>query len=265
MFKAERKRKIKEIIFDRKQIDVAALSKLLNVTDATIRNDFEELENEGFLTRYHGGATLNSVSTQEDEINNALSGNSIRYDKYKEELGIIASNLITDKEWIFLGPGATSYYIAKALVNRNNIKVFTNNLLVSNILSNNSSIQIYFLGGKIDNSGLYAIPNDINKDLNNIYLSKSFFSVDGVDLDAGYTLSDINVMELINAISSRCQETIFALDTSKFGHRAFIKIGDLDHIKKVIINDSTPAEYKTYYLEHDICVYSSYDVKPLTF
>lgn len=44
MFKAERLHRIKEIIFERKQIDVATLSTLLNVTEVTIRNDLEQLE-----------------------------------------------------------------------------------------------------------------------------------------------------------------------------------------------------------------------------
>ncbi len=265
MFKVERKRRIKEIIFDRKQIDVATLSKLLNVTEATIRNDFEELEQEGFITRYHGGATLNSVITQEEEVNSALTGNIVKYDKAKEELGVIASNLVSDKEWVFLGPGTTSYYIAKALSSRNDIKVFTNNLLVSNVLSNNSTIQIHFLGGRIDNKGLYTIPNDINKDLNNIYISKCFFSVDGADIDAGYTLSDTNVLDIINAISSRCQQSFFAVDNSKFGQRAFMKVGNLDSVPNVIMNDTVSDDYKKYYLEHGIRVYTSYDLKPLTF
>jgi DeoR family transcriptional regulator, fructose operon transcriptional repressor len=263
MSKIERKGKIKEIIFDRRQIDVATISKMLNVSDATIRNDFEELEKEGYIKRYHGGATLNSVSTGEEEINGALSGNIIKYDQNKEEIGMIASSLISDKEWIFLGPGTTSYFIAKALMSRNNLKIFTNNMLVSNILSNNSTIQIHFLGGKIDNMGLYSIPNDITKDLNNIYINKSFFSVDGVDIDAGYTLSDLNVLDIIKAISARCQETIFALDSSKFGQRAFMKVGDLDFAQSVIINDAVSTTFKKYYTEHNICIYTPADLKPL--
>lgn len=263
MFKAERKRRIKEIIFDRKQIDVAALSKLLDVTEATIRNDFDELKQEGFITRYHGGAALNSGNKEED-VTSALSGSLVRYDKLKEEVGTIAANLITEREWVFLGPGTTSYYIAKSLVSRNDIKVFTNNLLVSNILSNNSTIQIYFLGGCIDNKGLYTLPNNINSDLHNIYLSKCFFSVDGADIDAGYTLSDINVLDIIKAVSERCGQTFFAVDGSKFGQRAFMKLGNLDFAQNVIMNASVSGHYKDYYLEHDVRVYTSYDSKPLT-
>jgi DeoR family transcriptional regulator, fructose operon transcriptional repressor len=264
MSKIERKRKIKEIIFDRKQIDVATISKLLSVSDATIRNDFEELEKEGYITRYHGGATLASGGIGEGENINAFFGNIIKYDKNKEEIGMIASSLISDKEWIFLGPGTTSYYIARALLSRNNINIFTNNMLVSSILSNNSTIQIHFLGGKIDNTGLYSIPNDITKDLNNIYINKSFFSVDGVDIDAGYTLSDLNVLDIIKAISARCQETIFALDSSKFGQRAFMKVGNLDFAQGVIINDTVSNTFKKYYSEHSIRVYTANDLKPLT-
>jgi DeoR/GlpR family transcriptional regulator of sugar metabolism len=112
--------------------------------------------------------------------------------------------------------------------------------------------------------GLYSIPNDITKDLNNIYLNKSFFSVDGVDIDAGYTLSDLNVLDIIKAISARCQETIFALDSSKFGQRAFMKVGDLDFAQSVIINDTVSTTFKKYYSDHNICVYTSNDLKPLT-
>jgi len=259
MSKIERKRRIKDIILERRQIDVTTISKLLSVSDATIRNDFEELEKEGYLTRYHGGASINSAGSREEEIINPLFGNIVKYDKNKEEIGMIASGLITDKEWIFLGPGSTSYYIARALVSRNNLKIFTNNMLVSNMLINNSTIQIHFLGGKIDNTGLYSIPNDITKDLNNIYINKSFFSVDGVDIDAGYTLSDVNVLDLIKAISARCQETIFALDSSKFGQRSFMKVGDLDFAQTVILNDTVASTFKKYYSDHNICVHTSRD------
>ena len=51
MFKIERIRRIKEILRDCRQIEVSALSSLLNVSDATIRNDLEELEKEGFCFR----------------------------------------------------------------------------------------------------------------------------------------------------------------------------------------------------------------------
>lgn len=257
MLKLERIQQIKDIIYERKQINVATLSQILTVSDATIRNDLEELEQEGFLTRFHGGARINSIQSADNALNDTFSMSIVEYDKNKEELGIIASRLVNEKEWIFLGPGTTSYYIAKALTSRNNIHVLTNNLLVSYILSTNSTINIILLGGRLDNKGLYTIPSDILSELNNVYLSKSFFSVDGADLKAGYTLSDLNVLEIIKAVSTKCEETIFSVDKTKFGQRSFRKLGDLDFAQSVILNDPIPDSVRTYYLEHGIAIHTA--------
>jgi len=257
MFKIERIQRIKDYMLEHRQVDVGTLSRMLHVSDATIRNDFDELEKEGYVTRFHGGAALNAIGYQEDEINNALTGNTIEYDQKKAELGSVASQLIEEKEWIFLGPGTTSYYIAKTLSQRNNMHVLTNNLLVANILGPNPFIQTLVLGGQINSEGLYTMPEDIQKDLKGFFLSKAFFSIDGIDLDAGYTLSDINVLNIINSISANCQETFFAIDSTKFGKRTFIKLGNMSYAQNVITNDSTPAKYKQYYLEHGIQLYTS--------
>lgn len=264
MFKVERIRRIKEILKDCHQIEVSSLSSLLNVSDATIRNDLEELEREGFLTRFHGGATINAAETEEP-VNAALSNDLIEYDKNKEEIGTIASNLIREREWIFLGPGSTTYYIAKALKQRSGINILTNNFLVATLLHDAPNIRVLFLGGQMDHLGFYTIPDDWDKELNNIYLDKAFFSVDGVDLTAGYTLSDKSVFEIIRAVMKRSRETIMAVDCMKFNQRAFMKVGDLDLAMTVITNSNIPDEYKRYYLEHGIFAYTTYDLKPITF
>lgn len=264
MFKVERIRRIKEILRDCRQIEVSSLSSLLSVSDATIRNDLEELEGEGFLTRFHGGATINSPSTEEP-VNTSLKKDLVEYDKNKEEIGIIASKLIREKEWIFLGPGSTNYYIAKALRQRSSINILTNNFLVANILHDIPHIRLLFLGGQLDHLGFYTAPDNWESELSNIYLDKAFFSVDGVDLEAGYTLSDKSVLDIIQAVMKHSRETIMAVDCMKFNQRTFMKIGDLDFAMTVITNSATPDAYKRYYIEHGISTYTTYDLKPVTF
>lgn len=264
MFKVERIKRIKEILKDCQQIEVSALSNLLNVSDATIRNDLEELEQEGFLTRFHGGATINAPETVEP-VNSIISSAQIEYNKNKEEIGIIASHLIQEREWIFLGPGTTTYYIAKALRERGQINVLTNNFLVANILYDVPSIRLIFLGGQVEHLGNYTIPSDLDKELQNIYLDKAFFSVDGVDLSAGYTLSDNTVLDIIQAVMRRSRESIMSVDCSKFEQTAFMTMGDLTLTPTVITNSDIPDIYKQYYLNHDICMYSTFDLKPSSF
>ena len=264
MLKIERIRRIKEILEDCHQIEVSTLSSMLNVTDATIRNDFEELEKQGFLTRFHGGATINKPETS-DVLTQPVGPDKFEYNKYKEEIGETAARLINEREWIFLGPGSTTYYIAKALRQRTNINVLTNNFLVAQALYDVPSIRLAFVGGDVDHMGFYTISDDWDDVLHNLYLDKAFFSVDGVDLDAGYTLSDKSVLEVIQAVSKCSRELIMAVDYSKFNQRTFMKIGDLDMVSAVVTNSGIPEDYKMYFLKHGVYAYTTYNLKPVTF
>lgn len=264
MFKIERIRRIKEILKDCGQIDVSSLSSLLNVSDATIRNDLEELEQEGFLTRFHGGATINAADSKEPSSGSSCE-DMVEYDKNKEDIGMIASKLVREREWIFLGPGTTTYYIAKALRERSNINILTNNFGVAGVLRGLPNIKVLFLGGQMEHQGNYTIPDDLEKELHNIYLDKAFFSVDGLDLDAGYTLSDTAVHDIIHTVMERSRETVMAVDCTKFNQRAFKKVGDIGLVKTIITNVNIPDNYKRYFIEHGIRAYTSYDLKPITF
>ena len=51
----ERRVKILEILEDKGQVQVTDLSKLYNVSEVTIRNDLDKLEQKGLLIRTRGG------------------------------------------------------------------------------------------------------------------------------------------------------------------------------------------------------------------
>lgn len=254
MFKIERIQKIKELLLERRQMEVSTLSTLLKVSDATIRNDLEELENEGFLTRFHGGAALNYAETSGSV--NVFDNAMVPYDRNKEEIGFIAAKSVREREWVFLGPGTTTYYIAKALAHRSNISILTNSFLVINALKDSPHIKIMFLGGRFQRPGFYAVPDDLESEMDNIYLDKAFFSVDGLDLCAGYTLSDIAVLKVIQCVKKHSQETIMAIDSTKFDQRSFRKVCGIDDIKTVVTNPDFPEQYRQFFSLHHISVYS---------
>ena len=67
MFAIERIKIIKNYLIENKQLEVNILSKMLNVSEVTIRRDLEKLEKEGFITRTHGGAVLNTGDNSYNE------------------------------------------------------------------------------------------------------------------------------------------------------------------------------------------------------
>lgn len=256
MFKPERIQRIKEYLLQHEQAYVQTLSAQLNVSDATIRNDFNDLEKEGFIVRFHGGAMLNDSGSPDQEIGRTLPSDDVGHDPNKEELGIIASHLIQEKEWVFLGPGTTSYYIARELARRSNIHILTNNLMAAGVLASNPSIQTIVIGGEIHTANVYTLPENIEKELDNIYLNKAFFSIDGADIKSGYTLSDTYILEIINTVCNKCEEFFLAIDYTKYGKRSFMKLADINFTHNVIINENTPAKYRQYYANHNIKTYT---------
>ena len=58
----DRQTKILEIVNQKKKVEVATLSQMLEVSQVTIRKDLDALEELNFLTREHGYATMKNMS-----------------------------------------------------------------------------------------------------------------------------------------------------------------------------------------------------------
>ena len=61
MKKSERLEEITRLVNQKGTIRVSDIVKLLNVTDMTVRRDLVELEEQGVLTKIHGGARSNKA------------------------------------------------------------------------------------------------------------------------------------------------------------------------------------------------------------
>lgn len=247
MYKPERIQKIKQLMIEMQQVNVSTLSSMLNVSEVTIRNDLEALEKEGFLTRFHGGAAINKKTDSEDSVFSSES--EISYRQSKEQVGILAANMIQDREGVFLGPGTTTYFIALALRKRTDIyaNIVTNNFYVVKALRGCTNFRVQFIGGRVHEEGFYTVPEDLHRDLSNLFLDKLFFSIDAIDISYGYTLSDPPAHDTIVIAGEHSKQIIMAADYSKFGKRSFMKVGDLTFAKTVVTNPEIPAAYRSYY------------------
>ncbi len=252
MNKLERQTQIRKLLKENRQVDVSPLAELLGVSDATIRSDLEELEKIGFLVRFHGGAAL-----AENEEKTSEGFTAVEPSADKEAIGQLASRLIEDREGIFLGPGTTNYYIAKALSNRQGgyVNVVTNNFLVAGALCGCNTVRLHFLGGTVAPDGLFTIPDSLAQDLDKIFLDKMFFSIDGIDPAAGYTLSDSIVQDQILTVAAKAGTVIMAADRSKFDSRSFMAIGGLDFAPVVITNSPLSDSYRNLYDAYGVKVH----------
>lgn len=252
MFKAERREKIKALVSEQKQVDVASLSKLLNVTEVTIRSDLEHLEQEGFLKRLHGGAVLNEDKADARQLDAGAGFGAFAYNPAKHQAAKLAAALVEENDTVFLGPGETCCYIAQELSRYKRLTVLTNSLCVAAALADASGIHLTLTGGQVV-PGRQCVAGDMfRKTIEDLYLNKAFFSVAGVDLVAGYTVGGTPDVTVYREISARSRHTVLAVDPAKFDTISFVKLDDLDLFPTVVCGGDVPQAYKDYYRDKGI-------------
>lgn len=254
MFAIERQNKIKEMLFKEKRVDVFELSEHFSVTEVTIRRDFDKLEQEGFLIKTYGGAVLKEdlvqSSTKFESEDNVI--------EEKRMIGKIAAQMIESGEAIYLSPGTTCLEIARNIKDKK-VTVVTNDLLIGYELRDSIGIKVIVTGGDLIQSTSTLTGGFTLQALNGIYINKAFIGVKGVNLESGYTVDSHEEAMVIQGVKKISNEIIIVADYSKFNFTAFARLGDLKLAKKVITNKQVPSEFKRYFFENAIKLYTTFE------
>ncbi|WP_199618300.1 DeoR/GlpR family DNA-binding transcription regulator [Paenibacillus alkalitolerans] len=256
MFAIERLNKIKELLYREKRVDVFELSELFSVTEATIRRDLDKLEQTGILVKIYGGAVLKEDAAT--ALHPLIPDADDAVSEEKRMIGKIAAQMIENGDAIYLSPGTTCLEIARNIKDKK-ITVVTNDLLIGLALKDIAGIKVIMTGGDIIHASTTLVGGFTLQTLNGIYINKSFVSVKAVHLSAGYTLNSYEEVMVIESVGKISNEMIVVADYTKFNHTGFAKLGDLTIAKKVITNKQVPSEYKKYYFEHAIKLYTTFE------
>lgn len=262
MFAAERHKEIKKILLEYKKINVSSLAKLLNVTEVTIRKDLEQLEQEGFLFRQHGGAILREDTTP----NSAEQTLSLPFAplnaKSKQDIALLCLQYIQNEDIIFLGGDDISCFIADGLQKSTDflhLIVVTNCLYVSVRLAQSPFITLISPGGQLYNlNGIHAYYGSATiASLKQLYFTKAFLNIDAVSYDQGYMVSLQEISQLYEHIVPRSDEVVLTVESSKVNKRSLHHLIALDKAQTVVSNPDVPDQFKQYCFDHDIKLFTT--------
>lgn len=256
VFATERLNKIKQILLEYKKANVSNLSEILSVSEVTIRKDLERLENEGFLTKIHGGAVLNELSPL-DTPHHLVEIPEL---EYKRMIGVIGAHMVQQNEAIFIGSGTTCLQIAKNLKERKDLTVVTNNVSVAVELSRSSFVGVILTGGdvKAEEFTQSVVGAKTIEAIQGIYVEKAFVGVDGISTKRGYTVQDPKDATVIAEICRSSNELIVVADHTKFNKITLTQIGEMNIAHKVITDELAPEEYMQFYFENNIPIFTTY-------
>ncbi len=233
-----RRAKILEWLQEEGSARVRDLSAAFGVSEVTVRQDLERLEQDGFITRDHGGAYLKSVPQQVQALSLQHLANMDR----KRKIGKTAAGLVRDHETIILDAGSTTTEVANHLTARQGLTVITNALNIALALGAMPSFSVHMPGGQFKAPTLSLSGEKSAQYFENIYAEKLFLATAGVSIEAGLTYPSFADLPIKQAMIKAASEVYLVADSTKVNRNSFTRLGGLDLIHAVITDDGLTGE-----------------------
>lgn len=219
---------------------VELLAKQFGVSAVTIRSDLNTLEQQGFITRSHGFAVLNSRLIAELSIADKRD----HYPELKQRIGKLAATLLKDGEKIILDSGTTTKAIVSHIGDRH-LTVLTNGLDLAMELVPCPNVEIRLTGGVLRKNAMSFSGAMADNNLRHYRFDKLFLGVDGFDLQKGMTTFNEQEAQLNRLMCEAANQVIVVADSSKFGQYSDYVICPVNQIDVLVTDENLPHNYKT--------------------
>lgn len=233
---ADRRRQIHELLQRKGVVAVSELSKLLGVSDLTIRRDLDEMSRQGMLERTHGGAILN----QRVSVEPLYQQKDAAHKEEKESIGNAAAALVEDGDTLLINSGSTTLEVIRALKNRK-VRIITSNIGAVGIAAE-GSFECILIGGVYRSRSNSLIGALAELSLQQVYGSKAFIGVDGISFKYGLTTPILEEAEIARRMIERTPGPVIVVaDHSKIGVVSNFVTAPIDKVH-ILVTDSRIEE-----------------------
>ncbi|MCY3024903.1 DeoR/GlpR family DNA-binding transcription regulator [Aerococcus sp. JJEM-2022a] len=172
----ERRISILNLLRKNKYMSLRNLAKNIAYSESTVRRDLNILERQNLVKRIRGGA----IPIDESLIENRQSVKQNINTLLKKEIADLAIDFVEDYQTIFLDSSSTSQSLAHLLTRKNNLNIFTPNLVTARLLESGKSNNVFLLGGKMRDSiceGKFVLDTISQLNFDIAFISTRGFSV----------------------------------------------------------------------------------------
>ena len=219
---------------EQQSVTVNELSKVLQVSESTIRRDITDLDNAGRLRKVFGGAVAISEGPRVQLKDMATKAAS--FVQEKKAIARYAASLIEDGDYVFLDAGTTTGAMIQFLDNKT--VTYVTNAARHALALAERGLMVYQIGGRMRQETESIIGSVAVENIRKYNFNKCFMGTDAIDIHRGLTTSEMEEgMIKTEAIRHGLQIYVLA-DHSKFDQVAQVRFGSLDAGK--IITDREP-------------------------
>jgi DeoR family fructose operon transcriptional repressor len=272
MLIAERRRRLLEQVRQRGYASFRELADTLGISESTVRRDLRLMVAEGLLESTRGGvgpadgirdATSPFGPGGSDGAAFALgpadraggadrrgapgTDQGIAADAYgiaadpvrgeRRAIAAHAATLVRPGSAILLGPGRTTYALARELTSISSLTVVTNSIPVIQALLRAPQIDVVGVGGALRRSIGALVGPVTEQNLQGLRGDQVFLSGDGVTVDRGLTTPNVFAAATDQALMAAGRQVVVLADHTKLGHDTMCQTVPTNRIG-VLVTDS---------------------------
>ncbi|MBQ2067833.1 MAG: DeoR/GlpR transcriptional regulator, partial [Paludibacteraceae bacterium] len=215
----ERRALILKQLETKEEVLVSELSKETGISEVTIRKDLTILQNRKLLIRTRGGAIRKPIENLNEDT--AITKKRMFNFREKERIGIEATKLIKEGDYLMLDSGTTTMEIAKNLHKFHNLHIVTNALNIAMELMSYKRFEVVLIGGHVRLNSYSTVGPLALSVLRNFTEYKLFLGVDSFSLENGISTPNLEEALLNQLMIQQASQVIAVFDSSKFNKRSF--------------------------------------------
>lgn len=212
----------------------------LGVAEDTVRKDLQELSKKGLVKRIHGGVL--KVERELVDFNDRIS----RHSTIKQQLAEKATELIYDKNVLYIDGGTTNLKFAESLPKEYNGTVITNSPAIALALCSFKDIKINLIGGKLDPITKIIKGTSAIKQIEELNIECCILGVSSLSAENGITFPSFGEAQLKKELIKQSSQVIVIANKEKLGSVSTFFTADVSCIDFLVTNETDEEVIKSF-------------------
>lgn len=237
----ERQERLLDILRNRRTGQLEDLARELEVSPSTIRRDLEVLEEQGLVSRTHGGAVYRGDLAQPTSID-VFAERMKEQIEQKQAIGRLAADMVQPQMTVILDGGSTVLYTARQIEARP-LQIVTSSLPIASLFADDDQVELLLIGGSLyPRSGVTVGPIATGT-LADLHADLLLFSLTGIFDDNAFNvnLAMAQVEQVMMQQAARC---VLLLDSTKFGRKSLARVCGVGEVDQIITDDGVTGEWR---------------------
>ena len=254
MTKPERHERLMSMIAQQPDISVPEMSRAVGVSEVTIRKDLTQMAEEGKVKRSYGKVSLIRGTIVSSNTSCFIPPEYQNDYIKKQQIGLLAAEMVSDEDFIYIGPGYTCLEVANNLRRHQRLSIITTNVSAAIELSEAPEFKLMLAPGDFTkrNGTYYVTGPSTAKYMEDLFVDKVFITADGISLERGLSILDEVTGQIFKTLIKPSTKVIVCAVGSKFSRNALTVLGDLSFANAIVTDVKPNDEFMEYFETHGI-------------